>query len=275
MCVIIHKPAGVFLSKKTLSKCWSSNSDGVGIAVPDREKKTAEVIKGVMTLDGVFGLMALLEEKELVVHFRWATHGLSNRSQTHPFPIAKLIQPTDAELNFESDKLIFHNGVLSSFGNKKLSDTADFTQSVLAHLPDKEAMKTILSSFSSEKFILVYEGEIERIGKFEENRGCWFSNLFWDRGKWYGSYSSGTYNASNYHSRQTCSLPNFYRNSDDLDPYSSYGTNGVLNFDDYQREVELEELNSRIDEMLRDESVSREDLQRELAAYEKLLERKE
>jgi len=173
MCVIIHKPKNKTISKKVLLSAWESNSDGAGISV--NINNTIQVIKGLMTFKAFFEVYQELKDLELIIHFRYATHGAKIPEFTHPFKIQATHCP---EPIFTTDKVLHHNGVLNEFGSKDLSDTVDYINKILSKIPCDNVKARMLSKESS-KFVIHSTNQIIKIGKFDEHKGSYFSNLYW------------------------------------------------------------------------------------------------
>jgi predicted glutamine amidotransferase len=106
MCVIIHQPKGKKISKKVLISAWDSNPDGAGISL--RLKNNIQVIKGLMTFNDFYEAYEELKNFELVIHFRFATHGAKIPEFTHPF---KIDDKHHTEPIFIANKVLHHNGI--------------------------------------------------------------------------------------------------------------------------------------------------------------------
>ena len=81
---------------ETLSRCFTHNPDGAGISWC--ENNEVKIRKGFMTFDEFNSFLVSLGKRldltdtSLVMHFRITTHGGTNQSNTHPFPISKKIK---------------------------------------------------------------------------------------------------------------------------------------------------------------------------------------
>lgn len=163
MCVIIYKPAGVELPIKDLKKAWEANNDGAGVIIPSR---CPRVLKGIMKYKKLETLIDALQDHELAIHLRWATHGSVNESNTHPFPCGK-------------DRYLMHNGILSNYGEsgpKGKSDSAHFAEDLSTLRA--ETIKRLLETVSG-KFLLVNRERVSVHGQFTEREGVYYSNLNW------------------------------------------------------------------------------------------------
>jgi predicted glutamine amidotransferase len=176
MCVIVHKPANVKIEYPDLRDMWMSNPDGAGLGYYNPAGRLI-VLKGFMTLSHYWSTVRELQDVDLVLHLRWSTHGLTNAAQTHPFVISDKIHVAKGRrLETKSPKaVLFHNGVLSSYGCQKVSDTLDFTMRVLARSDSVQDWQDILESVGC-KFALMTGGETFLIGGFQKYKDMEVSN---------------------------------------------------------------------------------------------------
>lgn len=180
MCVIVHKSKGIDITEETLRLCWQHNPNGAGFMYWDNG---LVIKKGFMKFKAFYEnyLLSKPHDKEIVIHFRLASHGLISPEQTHPFQV--------------QDMGIVHNGIITIADEKEIevkggqSDTMLFCK-ILAKLPehflDNEGIKELISQFLianlSVVVIMRRNGKVEKLGslteEFEED-GCWFSNNYW------------------------------------------------------------------------------------------------
>lgn len=126
MCVIVHQPQQVELSKDTFSKLWERNDDGGGFAFIDEtgriqvhkymdSKRYWEVYR---TWRGRY------PNTDFLLHMRIQTHGGVNLENVHPFQI-------------DQHTVLAHNGIISNTYDYKdgRSDTRVFIDNVLSKLP--------------------------------------------------------------------------------------------------------------------------------------------
>lgn len=179
MCIIVYKPAGAELPEKSILKnCWANNPDGAGIMWADRG-----VVRGRKGFMKQKQVMAELEpatawvDYDLVIHFRWATHGLRDQTATHPFPLS-----TDTKeltrTTWQSRSGIAHNGVISGYGTKDLSDTQEFIKLDLGHfsaLADRLEVHKYLESKGG-RYVLMTGKRTIMVGNFIADGGCYYSN---------------------------------------------------------------------------------------------------
>lgn len=154
MCVILIGRVSEVL-KIDLQSAWNCNPHGAGYAIQGKDRKVI-VEKGIMTFPDLLSSLKSLDRREkIVLHLRYATHGKIDRSNCHPFKIGK------------TGEVLFHNGVLSSFGVSGLnglSDSADLAR-VLGYLRDKKDRRKVLSSIHG-KFVTFGREGLETFGSF-------------------------------------------------------------------------------------------------------------
>lgn len=167
MCIIIYKEPGLIIDDETLRQAWSANPHGAGFAYYDPEKGWI-ARKGFLKLKEFMHAYRPFGDQEAVLHFRIATHGAINAENTHPF--------------MRDDGLtLFHNGILSQFGSREVSDTGDFFKNCMSHLPLNSCRHELLEELaesSGSKFVLLEEDHnITLAGHFHEYEGLLVSNL--------------------------------------------------------------------------------------------------
>lgn len=176
MCIIAYKPKGQEVDYRDLSDQWDTNPDGAGLAYFDKGRLVVD--KGHMNKDTFFAALAGLKGFDVVYHLRLATHGLTNRHQTHPFVVSP--KPHNAKaLKPKGKQCIFHNGVITGLGDNLISDTIDFIASVVARIPDNAGRIKALSAVSGSRFAYLADGEIYLVGNFTTRNGLKYSNMNW------------------------------------------------------------------------------------------------
>lgn len=183
MCVAILQPAGQQISNTRFDRCWKRNKDGGGFAFPDKQGNVL-VSKGYFDLKQMRKAyrQAVKENPDVpfVVHFRIATQGTLDESNTHPFSI-------------NNGLVMAHNGHITGWGNKELSDTHQFVLKVLARLPEgfhrDPVMQELIRGYlhgdkvvfldAAGQFVIVNE----KLGHWDN--GIWYSNTSFRKPKPY------------------------------------------------------------------------------------------
>lgn len=191
MCIVIIKRKNVDTpTKDVINTCFENNSDGAGIMYLTNDG--VKISKGFMSL---VKLNKYLDKKNftkkdtVIYHFRLATHGLTAKGQTHPFPISEI----DRDLmstEITTDLGMAHNGVLSAMQSDKiLSDTMMYTKHILFPIKDMiftKKMKGLLdkSSVGSRLVFLNKKGRILTIGNWVQDKGLMYSNNGYQEKNW-------------------------------------------------------------------------------------------
>lgn len=130
MCVIVHQPAGAYLSRKTAEEMWSYNPDGGGFAYIDVRNRiqTHKAMEFEEFWKKFEPVRSRNRDSEFLVHFRIATSGEVGLDNTHPFQLDKYT-------------VMAHNGMLNSIVGAipitaAKSDTREFMEQVLPELPE-------------------------------------------------------------------------------------------------------------------------------------------
>jgi predicted glutamine amidotransferase len=179
MCIILYKPEGAYLpSHEVLRNCFSANPDGAGLMYPAGNK--IQIRKGLMDVQTLIKTAyRVSRNNELIIHFRYATHGDKSPGQTHPFPVSMKISDLTA-LSIKCDVGITHNGVISEYSTMSketgLSDTMLFTKrlSALDNPVSKEGKTLMQKSYS--KFAVMTTKDTLLVGNFIKDSGCYYSN---------------------------------------------------------------------------------------------------
>ena len=122
MCIAILND-GKMLPKKKLQNCWNNNDDGAGMLyIQDGQLQVEKFPNtGGDSFTQFFDRYTTVKtspsgDLPMLLHFRIATHGMSDE-YLHPFLVTEQLG-------------LIHNGVISGFGTKDKSDTAEFAQLV-------------------------------------------------------------------------------------------------------------------------------------------------
>lgn len=199
MCIICYKPKNVNLPK-TLQTCWNNNPDGCGYCFPENGKVIIK--KGFMTFSDFekslqeFQKTHDLKKTPMLFHFRITTHGGTCKEYTHPFPVSDNLNTLTAKKS-KSDFAICHNGIIDNFGNKKISDTAQYVQKVVSPLFEiaggnitDNLCNIIENTISGSRFAIMSKaGKVNLIGNWYEYDGSWYSNLNYTPKTYFYDYS--------------------------------------------------------------------------------------
>lgn len=173
MCIAIYKPAGIVIDKATLEQCSRANPDGAGFMYD--HSKRLHVHKGFFNFHDFWEAYEPYQEEQCVIHFRIRTHGTIGIDNCHPF-------------NITSNVAFVHNGVISGYGVKDMSDTSHFNERVLKHLVTVYGRRTVFDGVIQELIeeVIGYSKLIflDNLGnvqitnekKGEWNAGVWYSN---------------------------------------------------------------------------------------------------
>lgn len=172
MCIAILNKTNK-LPLDTFKTCWEANPDGGGFAY--HNGKNIVIVKEMVSVDVLHSKYMEAREQHpaapFAIHFRIATHGLTNLTNCHPFKINK-------------HSAFIHNGVISACSYVgEFSDTFHFNNYVMKELPQNWKSSAILSELlsgyigGSKLVIIDRDGATiinENLGKWDD--GDWYSN---------------------------------------------------------------------------------------------------
>lgn len=170
MCVIIVKKKGVSLpSRSLLRQAAAVNHDGCGFATSSgtyfRTLNFTEFYNALTRLAKV--------EDDVVIHFRWATHGSVKATNCHPF-----------RGNVNGEPVYFaHNGVLPiASENDKTDSEIEFRKYILPALNMEGGFTPAVMAFLNEeaegsRFAFVDKSGLHLVGNFIKYHGLLLSNL--------------------------------------------------------------------------------------------------
>ncbi len=175
MCIIIVKPPNTFVSRQELKEAFRVNGDGAGLMYNDNGQ--VKIFKGWFAFRKFYKRLRELERglrhSTFVIHMRIGTSGERNSENCHPFRISP-------GLGF------VHNGIMRTLGDKVRSDTREFAEDILCHLPDdwlhREEIVKVLERCATESYSkYVFLSGDGTVKIFNESAGhwkggCWFSN---------------------------------------------------------------------------------------------------
>jgi hypothetical protein len=120
MCLIAASPRGKPLTEQAIIEAWGNNPHGFGVMYATENRI---VTRKTRKLKNVFKLLDEASGKPFVAHFRYATHGVKNIDNTHPFEITENLS-------------VAHNGIIKiDCETKGKSDTWHYVQK-LKTVPD-------------------------------------------------------------------------------------------------------------------------------------------
>lgn len=178
MCIVLHKKAGVTLSRQTYLNCFNSNRDGAGFAFAENGK--LEVRKGFFDFDQFYDAFKSHEHRDAVVHFRIGTSAPKDAFNCHPWVV------TDCHKGFEF--AVAHNGILSYPHSEHKSDTGHFVDEILGpqlrrdpwfldHKPGQYLVEEMLGA-GNKMVVLRSDGTVYVLNRKHgvEEEGVWYSN---------------------------------------------------------------------------------------------------
>ena len=230
MCILVHQPAGLNLSRELILDFIDYNPDGFGAMFANDGK--IEVVKTLAKAEEIIQIYnEVIAGKEAIIHLRMKTHGDIDLDNCHPYRI------TD-------DIWLAHNGILSE-GNpviKAKSDTWHYIEYVLRPIlearpelfedPDFIEYLGVMIGSSNKFGMLRSDGMVQVVNRDEgvEHQDIWFSNTYaWSPEKFgykpkYPKYSSNYGYGAGY---GTARGPGWMYGDDEYDePYYGYGYNG-------------------------------------------------
>ena len=187
MCIIIVKPAGVALpSSEVITRCFTANSDGMGLAYRAPSSDRVTINKGYMSLaESVRAVDALRADVSLdvMLHFRISTGGGVSPFLTHPYPLTHSVD-TMLELEQDCSCAVAHNGIMAGITpSKGINDTMHYIRDVLAPLAGLGAswadpmIKTLLAStINGSRLALLDSNGFTLVGNWVHDGGLSYSN---------------------------------------------------------------------------------------------------
>lgn len=184
MCIIIYKPRGVELpQERYLYNSFSNNPDGCGFMYP--EGNGVRIKRGFMDYESfkheIFQIPNV-KDIDVVIHFRWATHGSVVPKNTQPIPITTSyseIEKTDTFSEFG----FTHNGVMGWLQGTPEDMKHDISDSIIfgrliAELRevDIKLIYKLLKTFGrGQRYALMNTYETRLYGDYHEHEGCFYS----------------------------------------------------------------------------------------------------
>lgn len=191
MCLAIYKPANIKIDETALETGFSNNDDGAGFTV--REKNgTLRTFKGFFKFKQFLEYWRNYAELEAMIHFRWATSGLKNKDNCHPFRFGQ-----------NKSWSMIHNGILSSRTTNAMSDTACFAVDVLHELAIRDMLRytDVIEQIEEEigggnKMVVMPPTGDAII--LNADKGFWQDNVWWSNSSFekttfrYGAYNTSS-----------------------------------------------------------------------------------
>ena len=239
MCLIFIKPktAKKYLTKDRFENALTNNPHAVGVVYRDNGKVNIQrFVKPESVKEEIWNLIK--DKEEYAIHFRYATHGILNLTNTHPFVVTKGL-------------CMMHNGVMSEFGNlnKDWSDTKNFVEYFLKPYVEEEGIGVVQNKEFKEDLekiigtgnkLLFIDKDFnfsiinEKAGAWRE--GCWLSNTYSVEPPYSSYYSSyapkdGTAATSKKSKKYSYDYYNDFMGYGNEDyGYDEFDDNGVMSY---------------------------------------------
>jgi predicted glutamine amidotransferase len=176
------------IDRFVIDDCFAHNPDGFGLTY--RHPFSGELIvkRGMANARAIFRHVARhIEESngaEMLLHFRFATHGVTDKTNCHPFrgQFWNFNDESGDTLRCEPFTLV-HNGVIHGLDirNPDWSDTREFVEMLGEYCVNRTDIHETLDAYSNgNRFAILHDcGQIVRFGKWNTMDGLHFSNLNW------------------------------------------------------------------------------------------------
>jgi predicted glutamine amidotransferase len=175
MCIAIFVPIGRKLSEEAARESFNSNPHGAGFAFV--ENGEIKVKKGYFDFDSFMkDFNRVNGNHNLLVHFRWATHGAQNEANCHPW-------------NINGTHAMIHNGIIEGYGNFRngRSDTGDFGDFILRPMlagMDDAALTApwfieIMSRAIGDGNKMIILSKSDKVAIFNEHLGHWRGGIWY------------------------------------------------------------------------------------------------
>lgn len=193
MCLIVAKSSGVKIPYiKYLRNANAYNPHGIGIAYWKNKHNEVIIKKDFEDVELFIKWFKkhIRKSDACVIHFRFATSGLVDNGNRHPFPLTRSGEIIRRQ-NFKCKIAVAHNGVVSQYSNysnksqdkNKFSDTQLFIMDILQdplikqNLENKTIKKLLEDFVGNDKLAFINNnGNIIRFGDFKQSRGIYYSN---------------------------------------------------------------------------------------------------
>jgi predicted glutamine amidotransferase len=171
MCHLAYCPPGATPTEDHLINAATSNDDGHGFAfVVGKGLLTYKSMDAVDAIENFMTTRERYPDVPALWHSRWATHGVVDEYNVHPFFVSN-----------DASTVLAHNGILNNLQMSKKerrSDTRFFAESIFpqaGHLDDPETHNRMKKWLNSGKFvILTTNKKYEKSAYiFGEDNGTW------------------------------------------------------------------------------------------------------
>ena len=178
MCVIIEKPEHARISKTILRNSYKTNKHGFGLMYAENGR--VHVIKGILPFATTLYLLRKHQNKAYVAHYRYATAGLTNDDNCHPF------QVLDKKVH-GMDLWLVHNGTLDYEPVDGASDTVQFVKDLRSRIEDgldilnNEVQLKLANEIAPSKMVMLTDsGKIITLNAHlgVEINNIWYSNMY-------------------------------------------------------------------------------------------------
>lgn len=178
MCIAIYKPKNIELpSMETLKVCFSNNPHGAGFVTDILGSYPGiSVFKGYFTFEDFYKKFIQNVKKEHVclIHFRYATHGIKNKENCHPFVFYKYDKKDKYHEHTPSFSALIHNGVINNgLKNKKRSDTFWLTKQIEK---GRKVNDEVFKDTNNKVAIINSDKSVELYGNWTEDNNIFYSN---------------------------------------------------------------------------------------------------
>ena len=125
MCIAILNKRKVTLNKSLLQTCWNRNKDGGGLLYAVKGKLHIYKAMGKkMFIKEYFKVRKKFPDTDILLHFRWSTHGKESLDNIHPHIV-------------NSDVAFVHNGVLDNVIDLHLQDVKRYSKKAKSMVTEK------------------------------------------------------------------------------------------------------------------------------------------
>jgi hypothetical protein len=208
MCIIAIKFTGITLpTDEHLKNCAEKNKDGIGIAYMKAGANEVKIKKDFKDITVFLTWLHenIKKEDKCVIHFRWATHGLVDIGNRHPFPITK-----NKEMLRQAESIcqmaVAHNGVIREYGHgQKYSDTQKFVLDILSddvvknNLENATVQKLIANFIEGDRLVILRnDGMMFYWGEWVKEGDIYYSNDGYKTVAWHSDYFNKGDKGNNY-----------------------------------------------------------------------------